>query len=129
MVNRLVNSKSPYLRKSAHRPVDWYDWSPGAFQKAKEEDNPILLSIGAVWCHWCHVIAHESFENPEIADIINKRFVAIKVDRDERQDVDRRYQEALMSFANSGGWSLTAFLTPDGKAFFGGTYFPPENRW
>ena len=129
MPNRLINSKSPYLQKSAHQPVDWYEWSEEAFQKAKQEDKPILLSIGGVWCHWCHVMAHESFENPEIAKIINENFVPIKVDRDERPDIDRRYQEVVIALTNSGGWPLTVFLTPDGKAFFGGTYFPPEDRW
>jgi len=127
--NRLINSKSPYLKKSANQPVDWYEWSEEAFNKAKEEDKPILLSIGGVWCHWCHVMAHESFENPEIAKIINENFVPIKVDRDERPDIDRRYQEVVVALTNSGGWPLTVFLTPDGKAFFGGTYFPPEDRW
>lgn len=129
MANRLINAKSPYLRKSAHQPVDWYEWSEEAFRKAKEEDKPILLSIGGVWCHWCHVMAHESFENPEIAKIINENFVAIKVDRDERPDIDRRYQEVVFALTGSGGWPLTVFLTPDGEAFFGGTYFPPEDRW
>ncbi len=129
MPNRLINSKSPYLRKSAYQPVDWYEWSEEAFQKAKEEDKPILLSIGGVWCHWCHVMSHESFENPEIAKIINENFVPIKVDRDERPDIDRRYQEVVVALTGSGGWPLTVFLTPDGKAFFGGTYFPPEDRW
>jgi len=127
--NRLANARSPYLRKSAHQPVDWYEWSEEAFKKAKEEDKPILLSIGGVWCHWCHVMAHESFENEEIAKIINENFVAIKVDRDERPDIDRRYQEVVVALTGSGGWPLTVFLTPEGEAFFGGTYFPPEDRW
>ncbi len=129
MPNQLINSKSPYLQKSAHQPVNWNEWSEDAFKKAKEEDKPILLSIGGVWCHWCHVMAHESFENPEIAKIINENFVPIKVDRDERPEIDRRYQEVVIALTNSGGWPLTVFLTPDGKAFFGGTYFPPEDRW
>ncbi len=129
MPNRLINSKSPYLKKSAHQPVDWYEWSQEAFERAKEENKPILLSIGGVWCHWCHVMAKESFENPEIAKIINENFVAIKVDRDERPDIDRRYQEVVVALTGAGGWPLTVFLTPDGKAFFGGTYFPPEDRW
>jgi hypothetical protein len=127
--NSLANARSPYLRKSAHQPVDWYEWSEEAFKKAKEEDKPILLSIGGVWCHWCHVMAHESFENEEIAKIINENFVAIKVDRDERPDIDRRYQEVVLALTGSGGWPLTVFLTPEGEAFFGGTYFPPEDRW
>ncbi|RMH03010.1 MAG: thioredoxin domain-containing protein, partial [Aquificota bacterium] len=129
MPNRLAKAKSPYLQKSAHQPVDWYEWSEEAFKKAKEEDKPILLSIGAVWCHWCHVMAKESFEDPEIARIINENFVAIKVDRDERPDIDRRYQEVVIALTGSGGWPLTVFLTPDGYAFFGGTYFPPDDRW
>ncbi len=129
MPNRLMNAKSPYLKKSANQPVDWYEWSEEAFRRAREEDKPILLSVGGVWCHWCHVMAHESFENPEIAQIINEHFVAIKVDRDERPDVDRRYQEVVLALTGSGGWPLTVFMTPEGKAFFGGTYFPPEDRW
>ena len=129
MPNRLINARSPYLRKSAHQPVDWYEWCQEAFEKAKREDKPILLSIGGVWCHWCHVMAKESFENPEIAQIINEHFVAIKVDRDERPDIDRRYQEVVVALTGAGGWPLTVFLTPEGKAFFGGTYFPPEDRW
>ncbi len=129
MQNRLAKSKSPYLRKSASQPIDWWEWSEGAFQKAVQEDKPILLSVGGVWCHWCHVMAHESFEDPDIARIINENFVAIKVDRDERPDVDRIYQDVVLAITGSGGWPLTVFLTPDGRAFFGGTYFPPEERW
>ncbi|QWK18900.1 MAG: thioredoxin domain-containing protein [Hydrogenobacter thermophilus] len=129
MPNRLINARSPYLRKSAYQPVDWYEWCEEAFEKAKREDKPVLLSIGGVWCHWCHVMAKESFEDPEIAKIINENFVAIKVDRDERPDIDRRYQDTVIALTGSGGWPLTAFLTPDGKLFFGGTYFPPEDRW
>ncbi|MFN3599077.1 MAG: thioredoxin domain-containing protein [Aquificaceae bacterium] len=129
MPNRLINSKSPYLRKAAHQPVNWYEWSEKAFEKAKKEDKPILLSIGGVWCHWCHVMAKESFDNLEIAGIINENFIPIKVDRDERPDIDRRYQEVVAALTGTGGWPLTVFLTPDGKAFFGGTYFPPEDRW
>ncbi len=129
MPNRLINAKSPYLKKSAHQPVDWYEWCSEAFEKAKREDKPILLSIGGVWCHWCHVMAKESFEDPQIANIINENFVAIKVDRDERPDIDRRYQDTVIALTGSGGWPLTVFLTPEGKIFFGGTYFPPEDRW
>ena len=100
----------------------------GSFRKrAKEENKPILLDIGAVWCHWCHVIDRESYENPEIAGMINKLYVPVKVDRDERPDVDARYQSAISAISGQGGWPLTAFLTPDGKPFFGGTYFPPED--
>jgi len=123
--NRLAKERSSYLRGAAHQPVEWYPWGEEAFAKAKAEDKPILLDIGAVWCHWCHVIDHESYEDPEVAKIINEKYVAIKVDRDERPDVDARYQRAVQSLAGQGGWPLTAFLTPEGKVFYGGTYFPP----
>jgi uncharacterized protein len=125
--NRLRNSASPYLRSAAHQPIDWHEWGPEAFALAREENKPILLDIGAVWCHWCHVIDRESYENAEIAAMINKSYVAVKVDRDERPDVDARYQSAISAISGQGGWPLTAFLTPDGKPFFGGTYFPPED--
>ncbi|HEV2289125.1 MAG TPA: thioredoxin domain-containing protein [Candidatus Acidoferrales bacterium] len=125
--NRLKNSASPYLRSAAHQPVDWHEWGEAAFAKARAEEKPILLDIGAVWCHWCHVIDRESYENPEIAALINQFYVAVKVDRDERPDVDSRYQAAVSAISGQGGWPLTAFLTPDGKPFFGGTYFPPED--
>ena len=125
--NRLKDSASPYLRSAAHQPIDWHEWGPEAFARAKEENKPILLDIGAVWCHWCHVIDRESYENPEIAGMINKFYVAVKVDRDERPDVDARYQSAVSAISGQGGWPLTAFLTPEGKPFFGGTYFPPED--
>jgi uncharacterized protein len=125
--NRLKDSASAYLRSAAHQPIDWHEWGPEAFARAKEENKPILLDIGAVWCHWCHVIDRESYENPEIAGMINKFYVAVKVDRDERPDVDARYQSAVSAISGQGGWPLTAFLTPDGKPFFGGTYFPPED--
>jgi uncharacterized protein len=125
--NRLKDSASPYLRSAAHQPIDWHEWGPEAFARAREENKPILLDIGAVWCHWCHVIDRESYENPEIAGMINKFYVAVKVDRDERPDVDARYQSAISAISGQGGWPLTAFLTPEGKPFFGGTYFPPED--
>ncbi len=125
--NRLKNSASPYLRSAAHQPVDWHEWGEEAFAHARAEGKPILLDIGAVWCHWCHVIDRESYENPEIAAMINKFYVPVKVDRDERPDVDSRYQSAISAISGQGGWPLTAFLTPDGKPFFGGTYFPPED--
>src|SRR6202522_3021014 len=125
--NRLKDSASPYLRSAAHQPIDWHEWGPEAFARAKEENKPILLDIGAVLCHWCHVIDRESYENPEIAGMINKFYVAVKVDRDERPDVDARYQSAVSAISGQGGWPLTAFLTPEGKPFFGGTYFPPED--
>jgi uncharacterized protein YyaL (SSP411 family) len=125
--NRLKNSASPYLRSAAHQPVDWHEWGEEAFAHARAEGKPILLDIGAVWCHWCHVIDRESYENPEIAALINQFYVPVKVDRDERPDVDSRYQSAISAISGQGGWPLTAFLTPDGKPFFGGTYFPPED--
>ena len=126
--NRLKNSASPYLRSAAHQPIDWHEWGEAAFARAKSEDRPILLDIGAVWCHWCHVIDRESYENAEIAKIINEHFVAVKVDRDERPDVDSRYQSAISAISGQGGWPLTGFLLSDGKPFFGGTYFPPEDQ-
>jgi uncharacterized protein YyaL (SSP411 family) len=125
--NRLKASASPYLRSAAHQPVDWHEWSEEAFQKARAESKPILLDVGAVWCHWCHVIDRESYENPDIASIINQFYIPVKVDRDERPDVDSRYQSAISAISGQGGWPLTAFLTPDGKPFFGGTYFPPDD--
>jgi uncharacterized protein len=125
--SRLADSASPYLRSAAHQPVNWYEWGPEAFARAREQDKPILLDIGAVWCHWCHVIDRESYENPEIAALINRMFVAVKVDRDERPDVDARYQAAVSAVSGQGGWPLTGFLMPDGRPFFGGTYFPPDD--
>src|ERR1700727_344467 len=125
--NRLKNSASPYLRSAAHQPIDWNEWGEEAFEKARSEEKPVLLDIGAVWCHWCHVIDRESYENPEIAAMINKLYIPVKVDRDERPDVDARYQSAVSALTGQGGWPLTAFLTPDGKPFFGGTYFPPDD--
>ena len=126
--NRLKDSASPYLRSAAHQPIDWHEWGDSAFAHAESEDKPILLDIGAVWCHWCHVIDRESYENSEIAKIINENFVAVKVDRDERPDVDARYQSAVSAISGQGGWPLTGFLLPNGKPFFGGTYFPPEDQ-
>jgi uncharacterized protein YyaL (SSP411 family) len=125
--NRLKDSASPYLRSAAHQPVDWHEWGEEAFEKARAAEKPILLDIGAVWCHWCHVIDRESYDNPDIAAMINRLFIPVKVDRDERPDVDSRYQSAISAISGQGGWPLTAFLTPDGKPFFGGTYFPPED--
>jgi uncharacterized protein len=125
--NRLKDSASPYLRSAAHQPIDWHEWGDAAFARAKSEDKPMLLDIGAVWCHWCHVIDRESYENETIAKIINEHFVPVKVDRDERPDVDSRYQSAISALSGQGGWPLTGFLLPDGKPFFGGTYFPPED--
>jgi uncharacterized protein YyaL (SSP411 family) len=126
--NRLKDSASPYLRSAAHQPIDWHEWSDAAFELAKQQDKPILLDIGAVWCHWCHVIDRESYESPEIAKIINELFIAVKVDRDERPDIDSRYQAAISLISRQGGWPLTGFLLPDGRPFFGGTYFPPEDQ-
>src|SRR2546425_10203256 len=113
--NQLARETSTYLKGAAHQPVDWSPWAEDAFRKAKELDRPILLDIGATWCHWCHVIDRESYEDPELAAVINDRFVAIKVDRDERPDIDARYQQAVGAIAGQGGWPLTAFLTPDGR--------------
>ncbi len=127
--NRLVHEKSPYLLQHAHNPVDWYPWGEEAFRKAKEEDKPILLSVGYSTCHWCHVMEEESFAKPEIAKIMNDNFVSIKVDREERPDVDTIYMQVVTAMTGSGGWPMTVILTPDRKPFFGGTYFPPEDRW
>ncbi len=125
--NRLAHSASPYLRSAANQPVDWHEWGTEAFARARAEDKPILLDIGAVWCHWCHVIDRESYEDPELAALINRLFVAVKVDRDERPDVDTRYQTAVNAISGQGGWPLTGFLLPDGRPFYGGTYFPPAD--
>src|SRR5262252_5385388 len=125
--NSLSQASSSYLRSAMHQPIHWHEWGQEAFETAKRENKPILLDIGAVWCHWCHVMDRESYENPEIAQIINEHFIAIKVDRDERPDVDSRYQTAVQAISGQGGWPLTGFLTPEGKPFFGGTYFPPED--
>src|ERR1039457_3579586 len=125
--NRLKNSASPYLRSASHQPIDWHEWGEEAFRKARVESKPILLDIGAIWCHWCHVIDRESYENPQLAAIINQLFIPVKVDRDERPDVDARYQAAISALSGQGGWPLTGFLLPDGRPFFGGTYFPPED--
>jgi len=124
-LNALAKASSAYLRSAMHQPVDWQEWGEAAFAKAKKEDKPILLDIGAVWCHWCHVMDRESYESAETARIINDQFIAVKVDRDERPDVDTRYQAAVSAISGQGGWPLTAFLTPEGKPYFGGTYFPP----
>ena len=128
-INRLEFESSPYLRSASHQPVQWYPWGEEAFSAAQKENKPILLDVGAVWCHWCHVMDTESYENEATARIINENYVPVKVDRDERPDVDSRYQAAVSAISGQGGWPLTAFLTPDGQAFFGGTYFPPEDRY
>lgn len=127
--NRLGDAASPYLRDAADQPVDWRTWGEEAFEEAKEQGKPVLLDSGAVWCHWCHVMDHESYEDEETAEIINEHFVPVKLDRDERPEVDSRYQEAVQAMTGQGGWPLTAFLTPDGTPFYGGTYFPPEPRF
>ena len=127
--NSLAQAASAYLRSAMRQPIRWHQWGPEAFAAAQKEDKPILLDIGAVWCHWCHVMDRESYDNPEVASIINEHFIAIKVDRDERPDVDSRYQTAVSAISGQGGWPLTAFLTPDGKPFYGGTYFPPDDQW
>jgi uncharacterized protein len=126
--NRLINEQSPYLRQHAYNPVDWYPWGEEALARAKAENKPILLSIGYSACHWCHVMERESFEDPETARMMNELFVPIKVDREERPDLDQIYMDAVQAFAGRGGWPLTMFLTPDGGPFFGGTYFPPQDR-
>jgi hypothetical protein len=127
--NELAHAASAYLRSAAQQPVNWREWGDRAFAQAREQDKPILLDIGAVWCHWCHVMDRESYENPEVARLINEHYVAVKVDRDERPDIDSRYQTAVSALSGQGGWPLTAFLTPEGKPFYGGTYFPPEDYY
>ncbi len=125
--DRLANSASAYLAAAAHQPIHWYPWGDEAFAEARRRDCPVLLDIGAVWCHWCHVMDRESYESEPLASFLNDNFVCIKVDRDERPDVDARFQRAVQAMSGQGGWPLTALLTPDGQAFFGGTYFPPTN--
>jgi uncharacterized protein YyaL (SSP411 family) len=127
--NRLADSASPYLRQHADNPVDWYPWSDEALQRARQENKPIFLSIGYAACHWCHVMERESFENPEIARLLNEHFVNIKVDREERPDLDQLYMQAVVAMTGQGGWPMSVFLTPDLKPFYAGTYFPPERRW
>jgi uncharacterized protein YyaL (SSP411 family) len=127
--NRLADEKSPYLLQHAHNPVDWYPWGAEAFDKSRAEDKPIFLSIGYSTCHWCHVMERESFENDQIAAILNRDYVAIKVDREERPDVDSIYMTFVQATTGGGGWPMSVWLTPDLEPFFGGTYFPPENRW
>ncbi|HTD24442.1 MAG TPA: thioredoxin domain-containing protein [Terriglobales bacterium] len=127
--NSLAQASSSYLRSAMHQPIHWHEWGEAAFAAARQQNKPVLLDIGAVWCHWCHVMDRESYENPEVAKIINEHFIAVKVDRDERPDVDSRYQAAVSAISGQGGWPLTAFLTPDGKPFYGGTYFPPEEHY
>ena len=126
--NRLARETSPYLLQHAHNPVDWYPWGEEAFSRARSENKPVLLSVGYSACHWCHVMERESFESPEIAGLMNEHFVSVKVDREERPDVDDVYMKAVQMLTGRGGWPMTVFLTPDGKPFYGGTYFPPVDR-
>lgn len=128
-MNRLAGEKSPYLRHAADQKIHWYPWSDEAFERARQEDKPLFLSSGAVWCHWCHVMAKECFFDEEVARLLNDHFISIKLDRDERPDIDRRYQKAVSAMGSGGGWPLSVFLTPDRKPFFGGTYFPPEDSY
>jgi uncharacterized protein YyaL (SSP411 family) len=128
-MNRLARERSPYLLQHAQNPVDWYPWGDEAFAKARSEDKPIFLSIGYSTCHWCHVMEHESFEREATAAVLNEQFVAIKVDREERPDVDRVYMTFVQATTGSGGWPMSVWLTPDLKPFYGGTYFPPESKW
>src|SRR5712691_8150176 len=127
--NRLIREKSPYLLMHAHNPVDWYAWGEEAFEKARREQKPIFLSVGYSTGHWCHVMEHESFSDPAIAETMNRYFVNIKVDREERPDVDRVYMTFVQATTGSGGWPMSVFLTPDLKPIFGGTYFPPDDRY
>src|ERR687892_362539 len=128
MPNRLATATSPYLLQHAENPVDWWEWGEDAFARAREVDRPILLSVGYAACHWCHVMEHESFEDEETAVLMNERFVNVKVDREERPDLDAVYMDAVVALSGHGGWPMTVFLTPDGGPFYGGTYFPPEPR-
>src|SRR5580765_6280215 len=128
-LNSLAHASSAYLRSAMHQPIRWHEWGTEAFATAQRENKPMLLDIGAVWCHWCHVMDRESYDDPEIAAIVNEHFIAVKVDRDERPDIDSRYQSAVQAVSGQGGWPLTAFLTPDGKPFYGGTYFPPQDHY
>ena len=128
MANRLAEETSPYLLQHKDNPVDWHPWGPEALDRAREEDRPILLSIGYSACHWCHVMERESFEDPETAAYMNENFVPVKVDREERPDVDDIYMEAVQGMTGQGGWPMTVFLDPEGVPFYGGTYFPPEPR-
>src|SRR3954462_419322 len=127
--NRLAHQPSPYLRQHAHNPVDWYPWGEEALRRARELDRPIFLSIGYSACHWCHVMEKESFEDPEIGKILNEHFISIKVDREERPDLDQIYMTAVQLLTKQGGWSMSVFLTPALKPFYGGTYFPPQDAY
>src|SRR5574338_561002 len=126
--NRLIHETSPYLLQHAHNPVDWYPWGPEALERAKADDRPIFVSIGYSACHWCHVMERESFENPATAALMNEHFVNIKVDREERPDLDDVYMAAVQAMTGAGCWPMSVFLTPDLQPFFAGTYFPPDDR-
>src|SRR3954454_24622465 len=128
MANRLADATSPYLLQHKDNPVDWWPWSPEAFAEARRRDRPVLISVGYAACHWCHVMAHESFEDEAVADVVNELTVPIKVDREERPDVDAVYMTATQAMTGHGGWPMTVILTPAGEPFYAGTYFPPEPR-
>ena len=127
--NRLSDQTSPYLLQHANNPVDWYPWCEEAFKTAEREDKPVFLSIGYSTCHWCHVMAHESFEDPEVASLLNEHFISIKVDREERPDLDSVYMSVCQAFTGNGGWPMTIFLTPDRNPFFAGTFFPKTAQY
>ena len=127
--NRLASETSAYLRQHMHNPVDWHPWGADALTRAQREDRPLLVSIGYSACHWCHVMEHESFEDPDTAALMNELFVCIKVDREERPDVDQIYMDTVTGLTGHGGWPLTVFCAPDGRPFYGGTYYPPEPRY
>src|SRR3954452_20468608 len=129
MDNKLAQEKSPYLLQHADNPVEWFPWGEEAFAKARSENKPIFLSIGYSTCHWCHVMAHESFESPEVAEVMNREFINIKVDREERPDVDRIYMTYVQATTGGGGWPMSVWLTPELTPFVGGTYFPPDDRY
>lgn len=128
LLNQLADSKSPYLRQHADNPVDWYEWGPEALNKAKKENKPLIISIGYAACHWCHVMEHESFMDSAVAKIMNENFVSIKIDREERPDIDQIYMNAAQLLTGRGGWPLNAFALPDGKPFYAGTYYP-KDQW
>ena len=127
--NRLINESSPYLLQHATNPIDWFPWGAEAFDKARREDKPVFLSIGYSTCHWCHVMEHESFSDPEVAELLNRSFISIKVDREERPDIDQVYMTVTQAITGSGGWPMTILMTPDKEPFYAGTYFPKEARW
>src|SRR3974390_1816860 len=127
--NSLARASSAYLRSAMHQPIQWHEWGEGAFAAARRDNKPMLLDIGAVWCHWGHVMDREAYDDPRLAEIVNENCIAVKVDGDERRDIDSRHQAAVQAVSGQGGWPLTAFLTPDGKPFYGGTYFPPSDGY